>query len=93
MFGETVGRLPGSYLAQERGFEAREREFRREMDAVHSSTHSELTLQVSQSFLSAGRILSHPLLSGGTVSGQAAARCGPAAADCVRDPACYLHIL
>lgn len=54
VFGETVGRLPGSYLAQERGFEAREREFRREMDTVHSSTHSELTLQVSPASLSAG---------------------------------------
>ena len=46
VFGETVGRLPGSYLAQERGFEVREREFRREMDALHSNTHSELTIQV-----------------------------------------------
>ena len=41
-----MGRLPGSYLAQERGFEVREREFRREMDTLHSNTHSELTLQV-----------------------------------------------
>ena len=46
VFGETVGRVPGSYLAQERGFAAREREFRREMDALHSNTHRELSLQV-----------------------------------------------
>ena len=38
--------MSGSFLAQERGFESRERDFRREMDILHSSTHSELTLQV-----------------------------------------------
>ena len=47
MFGETVGKLPCSFLAQERGFECREREFRRDMDTLHSSTHCELTIQVS----------------------------------------------
>lgn len=42
-----MGKLPDSFLAQERGFEAREREFRREMDILHSSTHNELALLVS----------------------------------------------
>ena len=93
MFGETVGRLPGSYLAQERGFEAREREFRREMDTVHSSTHSELTLQVRPASLSAENGFMSSCPPGGTVSGQAAAGCGPAAPGSVRDPSCYHHLL
>ncbi|CAI8024034.1 E3 ubiquitin-protein ligase UBR5 [Geodia barretti] len=48
VFGETVGRLPDSFLAQERGFKSREREFRRDMDTLHSSTHNELSLQVER---------------------------------------------
>ena len=47
VFGETVGRMPGSYLSQERRFEVREREFRREMDSLRSNTRQELLLQVS----------------------------------------------
>ena len=69
VFGETVGRLTGSFLAQERGFESREREFRRDMDTLHSSTHNELSLQVSPHSIPFVHCL-HSIL-GGTVSRQA----------------------
>lgn len=47
VFADTVGRVQGSYLAEERPFEMREREFRREMDSLRTSTHRELMLHVS----------------------------------------------
>ena len=76
-----MGKLPGSFLAQERGFESREREFRRDMDSLHTSTHNELSLQVSpRSILPALCPDSNP---GGTESGQAAVGCVEAATDCV----------
>ena len=46
VFGDTVGRSKGSYLAEERVFEARERDFRREMDFLRTSTHKEIILEV-----------------------------------------------
>ncbi len=46
-FGDTVGRVPMSYLAEERMFESLEREFRREMDTLRtSSSHREVVLEV-----------------------------------------------
>ena len=42
-----VGRSRGSYLADEKQFEMREREFRREMDAIRSSSHREVVIEVS----------------------------------------------
>ena len=71
-----VGRMPGSFLAQERGFETREREFRREMEALHSSTHSELLLQVGP------HSIPHDVYSipGGAVSRQAVSRSASTAA-------------
>ena len=41
-----VGRSRGSYLADEKQFEMRERDFRREMDAIRSSSHREVVIEV-----------------------------------------------
>lgn len=46
-FADTVGRVPVSYLTEERIFESLEREFRREMDSIRtSSSHREVIIAV-----------------------------------------------
>ncbi len=49
VFADTVGRVPASYLTEERVFESVEREFRREMDSLRtSSSHREMVIEVSK---------------------------------------------
>lgn len=46
-FMETVGRQSGSVLSEEQVFEQREKEFRRDMDHLRTSSHKDILLEVS----------------------------------------------
>lgn len=47
VFMESVGKTSGSFLAGEQSFQAREKEFRREMDALRTSAHRDIVTEVS----------------------------------------------
>ena len=46
VFMESVGKTSGSFLAGEQSFQAREKEFRREMDALRTSAHRDIVTEV-----------------------------------------------
>jgi len=46
IFMESVGSVQGSFLVGEQSFQAREKEFRREMDVLRTSAHREIVIEV-----------------------------------------------
>lgn len=50
VFMESVGKTSGSFLAGEQSFQAREKEFRREMDALRTSAHRDIVTEVRVMF-------------------------------------------
>ena len=55
-FMDTVGRQSGSVLSEEQVFEQREKEFRRDMDHLRTSSHKDILLEVSHIMFTSTRL-------------------------------------